>query len=78
MTKSIYKKTKRKTQKHKSNKTKKRTNNTHKTINTKTKVQTILKQNIPKIIYNTQFLVKQEKAAAKKQGKGFGAKSIKK
>ena len=70
MTKSIYKKTKRKTKKYK-------TNNTHKTINTKTKVQTILKQTIPKIIYNTQFLVKQEKAAAKKQGKGFGAKSIK-
>lgn len=46
---------------------------------TKNKIQTqnIIKQNKPKLLYNTQFLVKQEKNAAKKQGKGFGAKSIK-
>ena len=47
-----------------------------KKLKTKKKSQS-LKRNKVKIVYNTQFLRKQEKKAAYMQGKGFGAKSIK-
>jgi FkbM family methyltransferase len=50
--------------------------NSKKTVK-KTKVKSILNQKKPKILYNTQLLVKQEQIAAYKQGKGFGSKSIK-
>ena len=54
-------------------KTKKQKNSTSK----KTKLVFIIKKNKPKIVYNTRFLRKQEKYAAYRQGKGFGASSIK-